>query len=387
MKLHEYLSQLDIRAIEIIGNNLEVIDNYDMKEKFSKSYMIKLIVNDRLLNANYLYKLLDNKAKVEFDYEVLENIKKITFGINVKNQNNIDQLAKCGLIFDGQHIPEDLRKLLINRYRKELVVNLKNPVIYNKHTPFLKLILFVSRIYYNEKVLINTGKLYNYNYKKIIISYLLSKNLITYVENKYITLNINNYDSWIKGKKGIINEFYSYFFKSKSKLKVKELFYRLMSIQVNIEEWIDVKKIKWLLKEYTEEVSFALEIGLIIKCKEDEEYIQLSNEVWNMFSKDTFDKYNNEEIVITPDSEVFISYKDDPLFILMMSQFGKLKNEISNDDYFLVFDISVSSVKSSQIGDYTYKKFLRNLKTRCNNIPDLVCEQLIEVNKKTVSEN
>lgn len=41
--------------------------------------MIKLIVSNRLLNAKYLYELLDNQLKVKFDSEVLENIKKITF--------------------------------------------------------------------------------------------------------------------------------------------------------------------------------------------------------------------------------------------------------------------------------------------------------------------
>lgn len=236
MKLHEYLSQLDIKDIEVIGNNLEVIDGYDMKETFSKIYMVKLIVENRLLNIDYLYRLLDNRAKVKFDCEVLENIKRITFGIDDRNEKNTELLEKCGLIFNGHQIPEDLRILLIDKYIKELIANPESPIIYNKHTPFLKLILFVSRIYYNEKVLINTGEIYKYKHIKIIISYLLSKNIIVYVENKYMVLNMDNYDKWIKGKKEIINDFYYYFLENNNKLKVKDLFYRLMSIQVNPEE-------------------------------------------------------------------------------------------------------------------------------------------------------
>lgn len=384
MKLCEYLSQLDKKDIEVIANNLEVIDGYDMKKEFGNKYMIDLIVHDRLLNINYLYALLDNKVKVKFDYEVLEDIKRITFGINVKNENNTELFEKCGLIFDENHMPEDLRELLVNKYRKELIANLQNPVVYNKHTPFLKLILFTSKIYHDEKVPINTGEIYKYKYIKLIKSYLISKNLVTYVDNKYITLNIDNYSKWIKGKKEIIKEFYDYVFTNNHKLKVKELFYRLMSIQINTEEWIDLKKIQWLMNEYSEESSFALDIGLIVQAKDDEDEvcIQLNKEVLSMFNNDIFDESNNAQIIITPDSEVFISYKDDPLFILMLSQFGKLKNKIDNNDYFLVFDISTSSIKTSKIGDYTYEDFWECLQTNCNDIPDLVSEQLMEVLNK-----
>lgn len=100
-----------------------------------------------------------------------------------------------------------------------------------------------------------------------------------------------------------------------------------------------------------------------------------------MFNKDTFNEPNNEEVVITPDSEVFVSYKGDPLFILILSQFARLKNEIGNNDYFLVFDISANNMKKAEIGGYIHEDFLEFLKTRCGSIPDLVSEQLQEAHE------
>ncbi|AGX42657.1 hypothetical protein [Clostridium saccharobutylicum] len=76
-----------------------------------------------------------------------------------------------------------------------------------------------------------------------------------------------------------------------------------------------------------------------------------------MYNKNILDKFNKEEIIIIPDSEIFVSYKSNPLFVLILSQFGKLKNEISSNDYFLIFDISASGIKNSDIGDYAYDDF------------------------------
>lgn len=373
MKIREYLLKLDKSNIKVIGNNLEVIDEFD-KCNFSKKHMIDLIIRDRLLNREYLYNFLDNKGKVKFNCNMLEIIKRITFGLSVESEEYINLLEECGFIYNKRCMPEDLRVLLIDKYRKEVIVNIEDPVLYNKHTPFLKLTLFTSRIFHDGKIKKDTGK--NHKYIRLIISYLFSKNLVVYVEDKYMTLNIDNYNKWYEGEKEIIKEFYDYFFANINKLKVKELLYNLMSIQLNREEWIEVGKIKWLLKDYEEETYFAIDIGLIVKAKDKEEYIQLNNEVWIMFGKYLYNESNNEENVVTPDSEVYIPYKDDPLFILIFSHFGKLINEFCNDDYFLIFDISENIIKNTKIGNYTYKEFLGYLKTKCSYIPDLVNEQL-----------
>jgi len=141
-------------------------------------------------------------------------------GIYPKNENSVKSLKECGLIFNKNVIPEDLRVLLIDKYRKELIANPVNQVLYNKHTPFLKLILFTSKIYHDGKITKNIGEIYKYKHIKLIISYLFSKNLVSYVDNKYIVLNIDNYDKWLKGKNEIIKEFYNYIFENSNKIKV-----------------------------------------------------------------------------------------------------------------------------------------------------------------------
>ncbi|MFW2490251.1 hypothetical protein ACN077_17055 [Clostridium chromiireducens] len=378
MRLQEYLFQLDKKEIEVICINLEAIDKNDMNKDLGKKYMIDLIVRDRLLNSKYLYAMLDNKLKVKFDDDTLRDIQRITFGISIENEKSIELFRECGLIFNKNQVPEDLRTLLIDKYRKEFIVNLEDPIIYNKQTPLLKLILFTSRIYQDGKIMMNTKKSSKYKYIKLINSYLLSKNLVRYVENKYMSLNIDKYYAWASRKKDIIKEFYEYVFENNNQPKIKELFYRLMSIQGNENEWIDFSKIQCLMEEYEEEITYALDIGLILQAKDDKEYIQLNNEVWSMFNRDIFNEWNNSQIIITPDFEVFISYKDDPLLILILSLFGKLQNEISNNDYFLVFDISSIDMKNSHIGNYTFDDFFESLKIHCNDIPDLVNEQLMK---------
>lgn len=378
MRLQEYLFQLDKKDIEVICNNLEAIDKSDMNKDLGKKYMIDLIVRDRLLNNKYLYAMLDNKLKVKFDDDILRDIQRITFGISIENEKSIELFRECGLIFNKNQVPEDLRTLLIDKYRKEFIVNLENPIIYNKQTPLLKLILFTSRIYQDGKITMNTGELSKYKYIKLINSYLISKNLVKYIENKYMSLNIDQYYAWASRKKDIIKEFYEYVFENNDQPKIKELFYRLMLIQGNENEWIDFSKIQCLMKEYEEEITYTLDIGLILQAKDDKEYIQLNSEVWSIFDRDIFNESNKSQIIITPDFEVFISYKDDPLLILMLSLFGKLKNEISNNDYFLVFDISSIHMKNSHIGNYTFDDFFESLKIHCNDIPDLVNEQLMK---------
>jgi hypothetical protein len=175
----------------------------------------------------------------------------------------------------------------------------------------------------------------------------------------------------------------------------------IQTLQKEEHKLISTKDAGFILCEYKEEIEGLINMGLILKViKENIVYIQLAPETWYMTTGQRPAEWLEENIIITPDFEVFIPYYFNPIVVDMFSCYGKLKNSviekqmlkssktknksrkreskknkyryyISIDDYFLVFDIEESKKIESKV--YTYSNFYEALKC---NMPDIVRDEL-----------
>lgn len=407
MKLMECLNQLNEEELCIIAKNLHCIDSKD-KDKFHKKEYINKIHNE--LNSKYIWDIVENKTHpAQLDGDEIEDLKKLCFEIGKIRTNSLNRFKQIGIIHKGNKIPNDIRNRFIYKWRLEFIKELEDPTICVSPSVFLRLILVLGfigsgKIQYYEDLM--ELKFVSRNIIIDIKKYLKNQDLIICKEDSIIELNYEKVNTW--KDMNPIKSFYNYYFENMD-LKINECLVKIGEIQQNDSEWVSVSKSKLLVKKYFDEIKFLKSIGcLIVAIEDDEEYFQLSPEMRYIISEKMPLAWNKDNIVVTPDFEVFVPFYYDPLEIYDINYYGELKNRAFDnlktsrksrkknkkkakknqrqidinyrDDYYLIYDIKDLKNKINHLRSHE-----ELIKCLGSNIPDVV-EYEIRNNLSNISK-
>ncbi|MGD9566778.1 MAG: hypothetical protein AB7V48_00390 [Sedimentibacter sp.] len=400
MMLFEYLNQLSVDELCIIAENLHCIDAKDQYKFHKKEYRDR-IYNE--LSSKYIWDIVDKGTHPAHlkEYEI-EDLKNLCFEKEKIGVNSLNRFREIGIIDKYNNILDDIRKCLIGKWRLEFTKALEDMTICVNPSVFLRLILILGFI---EKDKIQTYeeltelKFANRDIIIKIKEYLQNQDLIICREDAIIELNYQKVNTWRCINP--IKSFYNYYF-DKRDLKISECLYKIGEIQQNDREWISVNKANFIVKKYFAEIKFLESIGcLLVATESTEEYFQLSPEMRYIISEKIPLGWSNDNIIVTPDFEVFVPFYYNPLEIYDINYYGELnnrkfhkldnnknlkkKNKVKEDrrtidinygnDFYLIYEIKDFKNKINK---------LRNCEQliRClgSNIPDVV---LYEIRKQS----
>lgn len=325
MMLFEYLNQLSVDELCIIAENLHCIDAKDQYKFHKKEYRDR-IYNE--LSSKYIWDIVDKGTHPAHlkEYEI-EDLKNLCFEKEKIGVNSLNRFREIGIIDKYNNILDDIRKCLIGKWRLEFTKALEDMTICVNPSVFLRLILILGFI---EKDKIQTYeeltelKFANRDIIIKIKEYLQNQDLIICREDAIIELNYQKVNTWrcINPIKG----FYNYYFDIRD-LKISECLYKIGEIQQNDREWISVNKANFIVKKYFAEIKFLESIGcLLVATESTEEYFQLSPEMRYIISEKIPLGWSNDNIIVTPDFEVFVPFYYNPLEIYDINYYGELNN-------------------------------------------------------------
>lgn len=390
MRLSEHLKELDIVQLDNIAKNLH---RGDVKDYFNaKKVYIERISNEL---DNYLWDIIENKdPEIHIDEKVLLDLKKLSFGINEIDESSYIRLRNLGIIYREKEIPDDLKKKFIEQWRPGLVIKLENYPIEVKLSMFLKLFLLIQ---YIEKGILNTAEdILNSNIAsdeilRILMDYLKSIKIISIDSDDSVALNDYVLKLWRKSSKKIMGEFYEFYFLNKN-MSLNLVFKTLKLVQEDSEEWINLNNCKFIVEAFEDEISDLKSIGIISYVRDDSsEYIQLSPEFWFLLTEQQPQIWNIQNVIITPDFELFIPYYFDPFIIDMVNRDNELQNQvmiINKSKNKKIQNKKVKKIKSKKeiehadfgfISDYYLIYNIKNLKEKIND--EIFNDKFVEIFK------
>jgi hypothetical protein len=402
MMLFEYLNQLSIDELYIIAKKLQCIDTKDQYKFHKKEYRDR-ICNE--LSSKYIWDIVDKRTHPAHlnEYEI-EDLKNLCFEKEKIRVNSLNKFREIGIIDKYNNIHDDIRRCLMDKWRLEFTKVLDDLTICVNPSVFLRLILILGFIE-NQKIQtyeeLTELRFINRNIIIEIKKYMQNQDLIICKEGTIIELNYQKVNTWRRINP--IKSFYNYYFEKRD-LKIIECLYKIGEIQQNDSEWISVNKANHIVEKYFAEIKFLESIGcLLVATESTEEYFQLSPEMRYIISEKIPLGWSNDNIIVTPDFEVFVPFYYNPLEIFDINYYGKLnnrkfynldnnknsrkknKNKIKEDrrtidinyedDFYLIYEIKDFKNKINE---------LRNCEQliRClgSNIPDVV---LYEIRKQS----
>jgi hypothetical protein len=361
MKLREHLNELDIIQLREIAKTLHCIDGKDYFDN-RNLYISKICY----ALDKYLWDTIENKdADIYIDKRTLADLKKLSFGLTLINEQSYFCLRRLGIVFKINEVPDDLREKFINRWKPEIIKCLDNYQIEVRPSAFLKLILLIG---YIEKEKFNTyEELLNNNISNkeslnIIVDYLENVKIIRKKHDGAVSLNQYFLNMWRKNILNAIREFYEFYFNQKN-IDNSSLLSMLKAIQNNSGEWINVNESKFLLDEFQRELNVLRDVGGIYYVEEKSEvYIQISPEFWFMLTGQFHQDWEIQNTIITPDFELFVPYYFNPFIIDIVNRNSELLNQIIFRNKRKKYNSKSRKGKTSKI-----KKEIESVQAGCAN--------------------
>ncbi|OWZ83371.1 hypothetical protein [Natranaerobius trueperi] len=379
MKLREFLKGLTLDELKEIGRELRGVSVFNGT---GRKFLEKKII-ENLTSLDYLNKMIE---KMEKTCNIA--LTQLVYFNFCSDSQSLSVLRKKGLVYQEMLVPEDIKELLKDclyhkirkKYSREWEV---------RQTPFMNLILLTGLIQRDEikiKKLKNNGlkPSLNAEYKeayrhlqgtflKLLIDFLENQGIVYWVE-KDMVINKVEFKKWVKKDNFTKFELLYRWLDSKN-IKVLKMVSALSKLQINFEDWIDIRVI---IEEDILKTKEAIEKLGLIRFKEIDEnyYVKLTPEGWYYINRIYPDYWYNECVLISADFEVLIPHDFDPNLIALLDMYGKLKE----NDYFLVFDIEPTNLNEEFIENdqESYRTFIRELKLKSVYMPQVVDYELSE---------
>lgn len=275
--------------------------------------------------------------------EILPKIKLYFLGIDDVIGNNKKMevevtLKEWGLYFDSIGCESNMKRVFVDRYRKEIVAfNIDDYKTNSRYPKYLSLLLFIFEL---SKVIDSKKKFKEYeNGKDEIINYVKEKEIlqINHPVKNIITYSLKNMDikkvfSNDEELFNLIRDFYKYIFSIEKYPKYLIDIERIKHIQQSRVEWIKFNKVKIISNE---KLKILEEFNLIkIYITNNEIFVQLTDMGLSLLEDKLVEKWNGEVLYLLDGTKEIISINDNPIKITK----GLINKTLIQEDTLIIFE-------------------------------------------------